>query len=490
MSAINPILQLLPDTYNDSGYVSSADLSRAYQTEASWLTTTVTQMTYALGGDYGTVNFPMLALTEGAGKMKSVDNFEYKYPIMGKPKLTSIIAKAPYATTTKLGIAGSTFKIYFADRWFFNQQMLTLAPNGNQITQLRVQSDPVQVGNVYEYEVSLVASSAADYVLGSEIGVGTILAGGVAKAAIEDSDGVESRSQLGGVATNMTSFVRTTTKVKGNVQNKVMKYTIKLDGKGTFNGYMDWNLFMADIMFKNACEEDLWNSVYSKYNTGQFSTIDKATGKPVTSGAGIRQQITNSSTYSTLSYTKLATIIRDVTFSTGAKSANIVMWTGTGGTEAFNDAMMDKLKAFGFTVSSDKFVAGQNSYDMVFGSFFKTFKHQDGHTVTIMKHPMFDYGQLSNIVNFHPTSGLPLTSYDFIFVDQSTYNDVANVQYVYEKGREYQQYVINGNIQIAGRGTSDFRASAKDSASIQASKSQGIQIMNTSACFKLLCTAS
>jgi len=492
MAAINPILQLTPDTYSQDGYVNAQELTRALQNEAAFLTPYVIQASYTLGGSFEENNFPMLALTKGkVGGSKGVklSNFEYKYPIMGRIKRETVIVNTPYSATTKLGLGGSNFIIRVKDRQFSKYTQLYVGRNSQNIYTLRCQNDGVRVGSYIEYTVQLVSSSKSNYILGSVLSIGTTLVESAKTASVEGSDGVSSTSQLGGFATNMISLVRESIQVRGNVTNKVMKYTIKVDGK-SFTSYLDWNLFLANMRFQNTEEEHLWWSQYSKSDTGEFTVIDEETNKPVTTGAGIDQQITNSTTYSQLTYNKIARVIRDVTFNTAAKNADIIIWTGIGGAEQFNDAMVDKLSSFGFTISSDKFVEGANSYEMTFGSFFKRFKHVDGHTVTVMRHPMFDRGARARIVDPHPITGLPLTSYDMYFIDQSTYDGEPNVKYVYEEGREFQQFVLNGAIKLVGYDNSNTRISAKDEASIHMMNSCGIQIMRTASCFKMNCVAS
>lgn len=492
MATINPNMVLQQDTYSDEGYVGVAELSRALQNEASWLTSYVVQLSYTQGGDFESNNFPMLAMTKGqknGSKGVKLSNYEYKYAIMGRIKRETFIVKTTYSSGDKVGLGNTPFKIYTKDKQFSDQQQIYLGDSVSNRYILRTQDKGVQIGGMYEYTVSLVSSSGSDYIDGKYLQVGRILVEGAKISAIEGSDGVSSVSQLGGVATNMISLVRESVNVRGNVANKVMKHEIRIDGK-VFRGYLDWNLFLANMRFQNTEEEHLWWSKYTKDTNGNFTLYDHATNKPVTSGSGIDEQITNSTTYSELTYDKLARVIRDVTFDAGATKANIVIWTGTGGCEQFNDAMVSKMASMGFVISSDKFVAGGNSYDMTFGSFFKTFKHVDGHVITVMKHNMFDKGAMSRAVGTHPKTGLPLTSYDMYFVDQSVYDGQPNVMYTYEEGREYQQFVLNGAIKILGHDNSGTRVSAKDEASIHMFNSCGIQILKTASCFKMYCTAS
>src|SRR5690606_28412665 len=122
---------------------------------------------------------------------------------------------------------------------------------------------------------------------------GTVWGAGVFKAPLEDSYGVEGRSYLGGTATNMTSLVRHSYKLKGNVQNKVMKFMIRANGR-TFKYFVDWELFLHDLTFREQCELDLWKSKYGRGGDGsEMYMFDDVTGVPITSGAGIDEQIPN-----------------------------------------------------------------------------------------------------------------------------------------------------------------------------------------------------
>lgn len=488
MPDVNPILKLIPDTYNDKGFSSITDLSRASQSEAAWLSPYVTHISFAMGGSYSRINFPMLAMTEGnirnTSAVKKIDNFEFKYPILGRMKKTSTIAKTIYTSTDKPGVGGSTFKVYFTDRWFSNGQTV-YAPSEQSC---RVQGDPVKVGDSYAYNMTMWGSSQSAFMPLTDLQQGINWSGGVHKVGFEDSRGTESRDYLGGVATNMTSLVRKTYKLKGNVGEKIMKYQIKADGK-VFEGYVDWQIFLCDMQFKEDCEADLWYSVYDKNSDGEIVMIDSETSIPVTSGAGIDQQITNTDTYSYLTYNKFANTISDVFFNiAGADAPVIDVWTGTGGKREFDRAMKDDLKAFTVFVDSKQFAeGGPNTNNMVYGSYFGSFRHVDGYVVNLRYHPMFDRGHRADIAPLKPGTNLPLTSFDFYFIDSSTYEGVPNVQYIQEKGREMETWTVAGAKVPKGFPDTGMRATDRDASSVQFMKSQAVQIKNPVACFKLKC---
>ncbi len=107
-------------------------------------------------------------------------------------------------------------------------------------------------------------------------------------------------------------------------------------------------------------------------------------------------------------------------------------------------------------------------------------------------HPMFDRGITSEGMPLHPQSGLPLSSHDYYFIDMSTYDGKSNIQYVIEEGRQYS-VLVKGAVPPtsipAGYNSTDFASSDRDRASIETFKSQGIQIMRPTSCFKLTCSA-
>ena len=124
MSKYQPVLKMYEDFYRDKDHSGITELSRALQNEAPWLSTYVTHLAYN-SAEYGRKNFPMLAATEGVGnkaittvKLQNA-NHEYKVPVMGRPKKTSVVLSSVYtADSDKAGIAGTPFKVTFADRWF------------------------------------------------------------------------------------------------------------------------------------------------------------------------------------------------------------------------------------------------------------------------------------------------------------------------------------------------------------------------------------
>lgn len=499
MAKIAPELRLYQDTYRDKDYSSITELSRALQSDAAILSPVVTHLLYN-DKDYGSKNFPVLAYTEGninaakngvttISRVKLDNaNMEYKYPVMGAPKKTSTIVRTIYTAGQRPGLNGGLFKVVFGDRWFYNQQTLYPPHVNSAQLQCRVVSDPVPVGDGYEYTLKIFASTPNLSMPLSCLTSGAIWAGGVAKVPFEKSKGVESRSQLPSMVTNMISLMRSSYKYAGNLEKKTMMFEIPIDGK-LFKSYMDYELYMAMLNFNEQRENDIWWSQYGKSATGDFYTVDTETQIPITSGAGIDQQIpsSNRDTYSLLSYNKFYNLVRDITFNITDSLADIHIYTGRGGMADFDRMIKNELKGFTQFIDSRQFSSGENSHTMTYGSFFTSFKHVDGQMLTVHYHPMFDRGLMAQAAPKHPITGLPITSHHFYFIDQTVYQGKSNLQYIVEEGRENINFVVAGVHTPLGYPQSVYRATDRDETSIENVRSGGIQIMRPTSCFALLC---
>lgn len=496
---ITPELKLYQDFYRDKEYSSITELSRAMQSEATLLTPIVTHLIYN-DKNYGKKNFPILAYTEGnmegiSGRAKTISkvklddaSFEYKYPVMGAPKKSSVVVKSYYVSGDKPGLAGGLFKVVFADRWFYNQQMLYPPHMDRAKLQCKVMQDPIAVDSGWEYTLKIFASVNSLFMPIACLTQGQVWTGGVSKVAFEGSKGVESRSQLPSMATNMISLYRSSYKYKGNLSKKVMRFHIPIDGK-LFKSYMDYELYMAMLYFNEQREHDIWWSQYGKSSTGDFYTLDTETSIAITSGAGIDQQIppSNVDTYSLLTYNKFFNMVRDVTFNITDELTEIHVYTGKGGMQDFDKMIKNELKGFTQLIDSRQFSKGENEWGMAYGSFFTSFKHIDGQVLTVHYHPMFDRGIYAEGQPKHPLTGLPICSHHFYFIDQTVYQGEANLQYIVQDGNENINFVVPGVYTPVGYPETVYRATDRDSTSIETVRSGGIQIKRPSSCFKLLC---
>lgn len=476
---INPVFQLYPAQFNDKEFTSANNLSRAFLTESEWLSPIVT---YAFGSskNYGKKNFPLTFITEGTNNVQSIGSADlsYKMAILGKPKKTSTVITSMYVAGDKPGRGHTKFKIVFADRWFYKSQSL-YSPSR---IECRVQSDPRQVTDGWEYELKLMNPNELAYIPFGDVTADAVWAGGASKVGKERSRGVEARSYTPYQAQNQITVTRHTHNFAGNVKNKVMVLEIQADGQ-KFKYWTQWEMFLGKLDFKEKIESDLWYSIYNKDSDGNIHVEDEDSGEVVTSGGGVLQQIPNQDSYSYLTTKKIETLITDVFFNASdADVVNVDIYTGTGGMREADRAM--KAASAGFTLVDTKQISGSGN-SMMFGSYFNMYRHIDGHSVTFKKLPLMDNGIMAQVSAKHPIDGLPLESYNMYCVDNSSYEGKQNLQYVSERGRESIEKIVQGMMAPPGYNDSIYSASDIDASSVQFMKTHGVSIGHPTNCFKM-----
>lgn len=496
MATHNINLQLYPATFNDQEYSSVNNLTRALQTETDTLTPLVTTA-FGSSSEYGSRNFPLSFITEGRNQMKRIKSTDltYKWPVLGKPKKTSNIAKQLYSATDKPGIGHSEFLVIFSDRWFYKSQTVYTPSR----LECRVQKAPRKVGDGYEYTMRLITRSRTAFVPVTDFEAGKSWGQGLAKVGKERSVGVEHRSYNPFYLNNQLSVVRDTYNIAGNVSNKVMVIEIMVDGQ-TFKYWTQWELYQRMLQWKEKCETDLWYSTYNKDADGIVHATDEDTGEAIPSGAGLLEQIPNEDSYSILTTKKLESVITDVFYNaTDSDAVNVEIYTGTGGFREASRAMELASRSFQLVDShfvntssqsfgADKRTGTSHNKYLMFGAYFNLYRHIDGHSVTFKMLPMMDRGVFADIQGSHPVEGLPIESYNYYIVDNSMYDGKNNLQYVTEEGREEINFMVAGAAPIPGQENPMFRASSLDASTVEWMKSQGIAMMRPTNTLKLFNT--
>jgi len=259
---------------------------------------------------------------------------------------------------------------------------------------------------------------------------------------------------------------------------------------------MDYEEYRHMLKFKDECEMYYWYGQKTHDDTGRTQMVDE-NGQPVVSGPGLLEQIINKDTYSTLTEDKINNVIGDLYYGmTDATDKQVTLYTGVGGAREFDKAM----KAYyggstnggvfaRSTNTSDKFITGSGRNLGITG-YFNSYEHVDGHTVNVVKSPLFDHGPVAQASKKHPESGLPLESYRMVFVDQSNYDGENNLQMINKKGRELLRWAVAGSVVPKGFSDTDTRASDIDGASVHMLKTAGILLRRFDTSLDLTCTAS
>lgn len=175
---------------------------------------------------------------------------------------------------------------------------------------------------------------------------------------------------------------------------------------------------------------------------------------------------------------------------TNAQKKQITLFTGTGGAEEFDNAMKAEISATNYKQLNDGIFVTGSGRNLSLTGFFTTYEHIDGHTVNVVKVPMFDHGVVAETSNKHPQTGLSLESYRMVFVDTSRYDGQSNLTLVQKNGREMLRWAVAGSTIPRGFTGNDLRASDIDAASVHFLKVAGIVLRRFDTSIDLRCIAS
>jgi len=447
--------------YNDDQMTDSNNLSNALLTSPEKISPMITHL-----GGREDKKFPLTFLTEGLGNTKSIERLEYEYDVNYHFRKTRPLAAE--ASSTAVGANGQPFVLTFPDKWFIKDYILVSASG----VQARIMSEPTPNGNNWDYTMQLVAPTGS--MPASDLTAGSLFAQMYAPVGVDFSRGNASNWQAPARVRHKLTTIRKSYQFSGNAKDYVVEFDLPVKGGQTSRFWMDYEEWQHFLQWKEECEMYYWYGQQSYGDNGVVQMKDE-NGQPVQIGPGLFDQIINKDTYSVLTENKLSDVVGDIFFGmTDAQNMNVTLYTGTGGAREFDRAMKDKLGTLGFTVFSDgRFIQGNGS-ELTLTGYFKRYEHVDGHTINVVKVPLFDHGAVAQASQRHPVTGLPLESYRMCFVDQSRYDGQPNVQMINKKGREMVKWAVAGSVVPRGMGDSALRASDIDGASVHFLKTAGI----------------
>ena len=482
------LMQVLKTYYNDQQMTDTNSLVNALMEKPEELSPIITHL-----AGREEKKFPLSFLTEGVGNTKSIGRYEFEYRVKThevnvRPVVSSNL---PSGTT-----AGAPFTIVFPDKWFISPYTLV----SNAGTLARIMKDPVPVGNGYEYTLQLVSPDATA-MESSETAAGALWGMLFANVGIDFSRGNASNWTAPGLVRSKIGTVRKSYQFSGNAKDYVAEFNLPLKEGSSTKLWMDYEEYRHMLKFKEECEMYYWYGNKTYDSKGSNRMLDE-NGQPVISGPGLFEQIINKDSYSTLTQRKLEDTIGDLFYGmTDANDKQVTLFTGIGGAREFDKALRNY---YATGVSGTKMEAATNSYlrtteskfitgtgrSLGITGYFTSYDHVDGHTVNVVKVPLFDHGPVAQASNKHPESGLPLESYRMVFVDQSSYDGENNLQMLNKKGREMMRWCVAGSVVPKGFTETDTRASDIDGASVHMLKTAGILLRRFDTSLDLQCTAS
>tara|TARA_B110000858_G_scaffold47894_1_gene55251 strand:+ start:1501 stop:2934 length:1434 start_codon:yes stop_codon:yes gene_type:complete len=465
--------------YNDAQMTDMNSLSNALLARPTELSPIITHLA---GKD--DKRFPLSFLTEGVGNTKSIDRLEYEYRVKTHTLKTRPIAVAGAAVGA--GAGGATFTLAFPDKHFVFPYVLI-----NSIgEQVRIMNEPTLVGGNYEYTCRLVNPDLTA-TLTSGVAIGSLWASLYAPVGVDFSRGNASNWETPGKVRNKIGTVRKSYHMSGNAKDFVAEFSLPTKGGKTTKLWMDYEEYTHMLNFKEECEMYYWYG-QKTYDSAGSTQMKDENGQPVIVGPGLLEQIINRDTYSTLTENKIKNIIGDLFYGmTDAAQKQVTLYTGTGGAREFDEALKNH---FGNASNSWK-TGGENRFitgsgrSLGMSGYFTSYEHIDGHTINVVKLPLFDHGPVAQARAKHPVTGYSLESYRMVFVDQSNYDGQNNLQMISKKGREMMRWCVAGSVVPRGFDSSSSRASDVDGASVHMLKTAGIILRRFDTSLDITCIA-
>ena len=451
-------------------------------------------LTYNYGMDDD--RFPLSFLTEGQGKAGTVDidTVQWTWSTMGRMKFTDFVTYFNTANQTP-GLGGAEFEVHFATHWFIEQYGL-IAPDGK--TQVRVQKDLGESAHGYGYILKLVSPNPNAYVNPDMLAKGKYWSMSAPTVSESYSKGNRSNTMGPGKMTSQLEFQRYSKEIAGNLANVITEYEFKTKDGGTSRLWINEEMRQFNLTMRVMNEERLWMAEYNRNTNGEVLLKDRDNGKPIPHTSGMLE-ICRESNYDTygefLPLQKIKRTIGDVIDrDTDTGTMDIVLMGGKGFLEDFDEAMKIDAKENGFlTPLGDKEIQGAGG-NLEYGAYFRKYKTVDGHTVTAKHCSFFDKGTIAEAAkqngDIHPRSGLPVTSHQACFIDNSSYDGNRNVRMVRQKGQIYKAKVIEGMTDIPacwGLPNTNHAATEIDMARYEIKSSLGLQVNNSNKMFLLQC---
>ena len=450
-------------------------------------------LTYLWGKDSD--RFPLLSMTEGNNaispkKALNGADTQYIWNVAGRMRHTSQVVRL-VSTTTMPGRGYTEFEVEMKDAWFI-YQFGALSPDGEH--QVRIQSEgKPTTNNTFIYRFQLQGGNANEFIPLENFEAGKFWVLGAPTVAASKSDGNRSNRQSTAKATNQFGYHRFSQPITGNIANKVVDIEFDVDGGGTTNLWMPYEMKVFEMNRKQYLEEDLWFSEYNRDAKGVIHLKDPETGEPIPRGSGIKdtlKSVGNYDTYSKLTLERFdSTINRLYDNRIDSTPIEIILYAGSGFAREFSTAIEEDAAFRGyFQAIGDQKVKDGGEY-MSYGKYFNQYQTIDGKIVTVKPVHLFNHGLRAeqDRLNGRMYKGLPLSSYTGVFLDHSL-NDSGdrNIQLVCEEGREAITGIYKGLTNLPGSWgavQNQMIATKKDVASYEMFCSQGINMLNPTTSF-------
>lgn len=438
-------------TRNFNGLTESNHLSNAYLTEPD-------QVGSVLSLAFGKKDSVISLITGGIGNVDYVDslqvnNREYQWDL-------HTFTDRAIEVTGNLGDGGSmpgysqgTFRVKLAEKWFESTDVLVA---DDATTQVRIQTEPTQDGTSWVYTFQLAAGDPTKFIDPSLIAQGARFRKDYSVVSELSTKGGGTHFYAPFKLRNQLSILRKEYAVSRSAATDVMiielvnpdnpKEKTKLWIRNA-----EWQ-FLSQWYYE--LDKHLVYSTFNKDSKTGFTALQGENGRPVYTGAGLREQIApaNKRYYTKLTYDILQEFLIDLSYAANYWGGDykFLALTGKMGMQEFDKAVRDKIALGGgiTVVDNGRFISGSGQ-DLIFQGQFKTIKFLNGIELTVKEFPVYD-DLVRNGGNLHPITKRPIESYRFTILNIGRKDGKSNIRKVVKKGSEIAMWYNGGSINPMG----------------------------------------
>jgi len=467
---------------NTDKFTSVNNLTSAYMSQPDLLRPVITK----LMGNWNDSSkmFPLLAMLEGGGRIgkAEVHNHFFEYPVIGAMKETEAVAASSYASSDTIG-GGMEVILDFKTDWFVYETSVR-SPSG---VICRVQDTPKRISESrYRYRLMAIRPGATipyrdtlPNAIWGQVGPG--------KVSAANSIGNYGHVQTPGRRKGCINTLRKSYHMAGNIANKVVEFNF-VDTMGNNSNYwLSWYEFQQWLEFKKDKHMELFLSEYSYAADGTTHLFDDYSNDYVPSAPGLKQQITQSLTYSTLTESYINRIL-GATFRGKPDDGNqtIPIFCGGGFAEEWHNAMVDSRIFQLVSANTSKDFLSEVQGRLTLGNYIQAYKHIDGPTYVLVPLEFLNKSGYADAAPIHPVSGRSLASYEAYIVDASDYDGQSNLQLLSEAGRGEVKGLEQGMADVSKTGFLNYKgngeylqlATGTDRTSVHFLCTQGLVMFN------------
>lgn len=397
-------------------------------------------------------------LTQGMGNTEEITSNSYEWDLYGaNERAIEIIANLGDGGTTP-GYGRSLFRVVTAEKYFSVTDALFL----DDKTMVRVQEEAYAGNGGWVYTLGLLEPDTTKYVDPVLISAGAMLSKAYSPVEELSIKGGDLNFSTPFKMRNQLTILRKNHVVSRNVATDILVMELPpIDnprGKTTKFWFtlVEWN-FMAQW----GLEKDT-AAVFGVHSGN--TPLAGENGRPIVSGAGLRQQISpaNIRYYNKLTFNLLDDLLMDLSYGANPNGGNkdFIAFTGKQGLRAFSDAITDKFKSLALTIvpREGQFFSGTGNELVFRGDQWVTAHFPNGITLTVREMPMYDDTIHNRTLD--PNTGRPVESLRFtIFNIGNNMKGGSNITKMVKKDSADIMYNVAGTYdphQING-GKRDFR---------------------------------